>query len=257
MSYFNSLFNASYNGCPFAVDSAETQIGRRLAIHTYPNRDAPWPEDMGKSADEFRIEGFLLGDDVISQRDFMLLVARQSGTGILIHPTLGIKSVVLKSLRFVENKEHGRVIKLVFDFVEAGQRLFPNLLVSTFNSVFGAIGNLGDSATSDFLSQAGSVISQGASVIEKGVQTVATFTALGGAAIKTATNIFHVTASIPGSFGRYSAGSTGSGIGSIVGGAAALGSIGSQVGSLVAAGAGARAAVSSAASAVSSFMSDL
>lgn len=244
--YFGEIFSCSFNGAPFFARGAESNFGRKVAVHKYPYRDTVWPEDTGRKAREFMVEGFLQGDDVIAQRDWMKTVCETPGPGILIHPTYGILSVSLLNLKVVENWQHGCEIRLIFNFIESGQQLFPSIIISTFNAIGNATGNLNTAAANDFVSQATSSVALGASVVQKAVQTVTTFTALGGGLTKTATNIAGESSSLSGSFGRYAGGSTGSSTGSILGGGAALGGIASQLTSLINAGASSRTAVSAA-----------
>jgi prophage DNA circulation protein len=246
-SYFDYVFNASYNGVPFAVTSADSEIGRRLVVHKYPNRDVSYVEDMGKEVDSFDIDGFLVGDNVIALRDFMLTVCRIPGPGLLIHPTYGIKSVRLQKLRIGESVSHGRQIKLHFTFIEEGSKEFPALITSTFNSILGKITNLIGAANVDFLTGVADQVSKGAAVVQEGVQTVLQFTALGGGLVKTATNLFNVASSLVGSFGRFAGGNSGSGTGSITGNISSVGGVTTQLTALIEFSAAAQTAVSDAA----------
>jgi prophage DNA circulation protein len=244
-SYFNQLYQASYNGAQFFVYGADSQFGRRVADHRYPFRDTPWAEDIGRKPREFVIHGYIVGDDVIAQRDWMVTVCELAGPGVLIHPTMGILNVSCVNLSVQEKA--GRSMDLTFTFVEAGQRLFPSLNVSTANAVLDAIGNVNSSAGADFASQVTDAVAKGATVVTKGVVAATSWASIGEALVKNATNIFHLGSSLKGNYGRFAGGRTGSSSGSILGAASSVGSIATQLAGLVAFGSAARAAVATSA----------
>ncbi|HEV2363938.1 MAG TPA: DNA circularization N-terminal domain-containing protein, partial [Caulobacteraceae bacterium] len=105
MSFIDELRPASFRGVPFGVLRAESRYGRRLAVHEYPFRDTPWPEDLGKASRRFQLEGFLVSDsrvygggDVIAQRDAMVAAAEKNGQGALVHPVKGEIQVAVLDL---------------------------------------------------------------------------------------------------------------------------------------------------------------
>ncbi len=129
---------ASFRGVPFAALDGENVVGRRVALHEYPGRDEPFAEDLGRSARRFGMRGFLVensriygGGDVLGQRGAMELAAEASGPGTLVHPTKGRLSVQVLTCAISERVDLGRAFELRFDFVEAGQRIFPILSVAT------------------------------------------------------------------------------------------------------------------------------
>jgi prophage DNA circulation protein len=252
MSYFDTLFNASFKGLPFAVTSTDNTHGRRLAIHKYPKRDNVWPEDMGKLPNEFTVEGFLVGDDVIAQRDLMVAVCERGGDGVLIHPTYGIMNVNLISLRTTDNVKNGRQVMLSFHFIEAGQRLFPGLVSSSLSALAQKFGDANVASAASFVDKAADLISKGQQIILDGLIPAATFVALGGGLTKTASNIFRASSSLPGYFGRFFGASTGSASSSIVGNPIPAANLSVKLNNLIEAGVTAQAAVEVAASNVDS-----
>lgn len=242
MGYFDQLYNASYNGVPFIVKDVEGAHGRKVAIHNYPFRDDGWVEDLGRKMPEIELRGFLEGDDVIAQRDFMLAVCELPGPGLLIHPTRGIVNVNLVNFRVSESYTHGRQIIFDFHFIIGGQKLFPSLVISTLDSILQAVGITNSAATLDFVAQVAQPVADGAQVVASGVMTAGIFAATGGAVVKSALNVFSLASALPGSFGRYSAGNTGSSTGSITGGVASIGGLTAQIGALSNLAASSRAA---------------
>lgn len=120
MAWIDDLQPASWRGIPFVVEQSGDAPGRRVILHEYPYRAFPWPEDMGPATQRINFSGFLVGDDVMFQRDAMRAACNQPGPGILVHPTLGPLTAVCISPDFAERKERGRVIEVRFSFVITG-----------------------------------------------------------------------------------------------------------------------------------------
>ena len=255
-AFFNTLYNASFRGAPFVVTEAANSYGRKNAIHTYPQRDGAVPEDLGRRPREFMVEGFIEGDDVVAQRDWIVALVEMSGPGILIHPTRGIVNVAV--IDFTETSRlEGRVIYLRFHFMEANAQTFPSVLGNTFGAIGDAVGNLFGASTASFISSAGQAITTGLSVVQKGAALVGTISAVGGAAVKGTTNLLGSTSALVGNYGRFSGGSTGSSTGSVSGVSNSVGSTSTQISNLIAQGASASSGVSSAGSSMFNSMSQL
>ena len=133
MSLLN-LLPASFRGVPFAVTDHVTTAGRRLAVHEYPGREDVWTEDMGRGATRYRVRGFVVDKDPIlgglsidAQRLALLTAARAAGPGVLIHPTLGILTVLLDAISMGEALDGATYSTVEFAFIEAGRQTFPNI----------------------------------------------------------------------------------------------------------------------------------
>lgn len=121
------LVAGSFRGVPFSVKSAQTQVGRRLAIHEYPQRDEVFPEDMGLKADAFTIEAIIIGPDYIKARDALIEALKAYGPGKLVHPYYGQRHVMLASpARISESPEEGGVARFSLDFIVAGKNTEPS-----------------------------------------------------------------------------------------------------------------------------------
>lgn len=223
MSFFDELQPASFRGVPFGVLGGEGRFGRRVAIHEYPNRDKPYPEDLGRSTRRIGVVGFLVedsvvygGGSVIAQRDRMVAAAEQAGPGILVHPTYGELRVVVPDggLGVSERWDTGRYFELSFSFIEAGDRLFPSILASNGSLVGSLIDKLGVASAADFVSSltrtvnlglgvVRGVISLGNAIVSQVVNTAAGFQVLAGQASRDATNLANLASLLTGNFGRY------------------------------------------------------
>lgn len=145
--FSDSIQQASWRGVPFAVELEQGSYGRRLAEHEYPFRDGEWPEDMGKRARRFRIQGFLIGNSLIygggdlqDQRAALESAAEQKGVGILVHPAKGAISVTLLDLTISTRADDGNIAELAFTFVQGTTQIFPSVLGELSALVGGAAG---------------------------------------------------------------------------------------------------------------------
>lgn len=127
---------ASFRGVGFHVKKSDAQVGRRVVLHEYPQRDDPWPEDMGLKANTFTIEAIVIGPDYFKARDALIEVLRQPGAGTLIHPYYGKRTVTLASpARISETPEEGGMARFSLDFVEAGENTEPSAREDTQSDV--------------------------------------------------------------------------------------------------------------------------
>lgn len=125
-SWKDDLRPASFRGVPFFIDSHQYVGGRRVTFHEFPNRDIPFPEDLGKVGSTFKIDGYLLGDDIKAQKDAIKKAAETMGPAELVHPYLGTLRVQCGAFGIDEQKGEGRITRVSFQFYEAGDNRFPN-----------------------------------------------------------------------------------------------------------------------------------
>ena len=84
----DELLPASFRGVNFKVNKAQETFGRAVAVHDYPQ--GQWfPEDVGQVPESGRIEGFVLGDDYLDQRERLKAAFLVEGPGVLVHPWIG------------------------------------------------------------------------------------------------------------------------------------------------------------------------
>lgn len=209
-SWSNSLRQASYGGVPFGVNANRTAGGRRNAIHDYPFRDEVWVEDLGKLPRQFNLVGFLVenslvygGGSVISQRDRMLTVCETSGPQTLVHPSFGtIENVNCLNVEFLESKDNGRVIEVMFTFLQSGLRIFPTSSTSTQSAVTSAAGTLNTSSLADFVRNTASAIQKGAAIVQSAVSAAVGFYQLGATAVNDVKRFLGAVSTLQGNFGR-------------------------------------------------------
>lgn len=132
MSWRDNLLDASFRGASFKVSDTFTEVGRRTVLHQYPFSDTPYVEDLGKDADQFTINGYVIANigndlDYWGVRDALIAALREKGSGTLVHPFLGEQEVALVGkARLTESFMEGGVARFTMTFVQAEkiERLF-------------------------------------------------------------------------------------------------------------------------------------
>ena len=87
--WLTTLWPASYRGFYFYFESDDERGGRGLVIHEFPNRDAPFVEDLGEAPRFYEGTAYVHGDDVddLASRFIGALSAR--GPATLVTPIGG------------------------------------------------------------------------------------------------------------------------------------------------------------------------
>ena len=146
----------SFRGVPFGVKSAQTQVGRRVEIHEYPQRDDAYPEDLGQKADAFTVEAVIVGPDYFKARDALIAALKQRGPGTLVHPYYGKRTVTLASpARISESPDEGGVARFSLDFIEAGDNVEPSARQDTQSAVESAADSALERIAEEFASEYG------------------------------------------------------------------------------------------------------
>lgn len=137
------LQRASFRGVPFEVENEEGVFGRRVQVHEYPNRDKPYTEDLGRATRRITINAYLIGDDYPEQRDRLIAAAETAGAATLVHPYYGeMKGNVDGQIRVTHSNQEGRMCRVSFQFVEAGELTFPTSGVATGHRLEGSADGL-------------------------------------------------------------------------------------------------------------------
>jgi hypothetical protein len=136
---------ARWRGVPFYTSEHDSTFGRRIQLFEYAQRDTPYAEDLGRTARQFRLRGYLVGGDYMGLRDRLRAACEASGPGQLVHPYLGTFTVVCTAVRIRESEQQGGFCVLDFDFTEAGTMPLPfgasllgGMLVSAGSALAGA-----------------------------------------------------------------------------------------------------------------------
>ena len=216
MAWNDFLLPASWRGVPFGVETAEIEPGRQVAEHSYPYRetDPIWAEDTGAKRRPFTFQGFLVEGDIFAaglgvflQRDLMVAACNQKGTGTLIHPSLGIRTVQLLGCKMTENVENGGVIELNFTFVESATGpKYPTSASDTQAASTTAAASTDSASASSLGSSISSAVQSGADAVGQAVSTVGGFVDQAVDVVGTATRYAGSVAGLAGVVGRFSSG---------------------------------------------------
>lgn len=205
-SWISKLRPASFRGVPFKVLEGQVKFGRRSVIHEYPFRDTVWVEDLGKAARRVAFVGFIVGDDVVAQREKMMKACEDVGAvdgGELVHPTLGRMTVSLvDGVTCVERWDRGRYFELAFSFVEQGKRIYPNSTADTGTAVLGALDKAKAASKMDLIGALAGALKSGLAVAAQATSAVAMWAAAAQRLSNDATNLYHFVQTLPGEFGR-------------------------------------------------------
>ena len=193
---------ASFRGIPFVILDNSLRRGRQVALHTYPFRDDPWPEDMGRSPRITSFRGFVIGDDADYQIQALIDAVEQPGPGQLVHPVFG--SILATVLTFVpsDDAKRGRVWSFEMTVVPYLDRIYPIAAANTQATTSGLFGATGDAIAKDFAAVK-STIAQARSAVTGVVSTVQSYAAQGFSLIRDATALAHIPASLAGNLGRF------------------------------------------------------
>jgi len=143
------LSKASFRGVPFFVEQGSRTGGRRVQVHEYPQRDEPYPEDLGRATREYTITAFVVGADYIAAANKLLAECEKPGSGTLVHPWLGSVEVVLKEPAHVSYSKTLGQATIELSFVESGSLAYPAATASTAKQSGIAADNLGNAAADD------------------------------------------------------------------------------------------------------------
>ncbi|MCH8286643.1 DNA circularization N-terminal domain-containing protein, partial [candidate division KSB1 bacterium] len=81
--------------------------------------------DMGRKIRIFTIQGRLLGENYLTERDNLLFVCEQGGVGELIHPFFGSIQVHCETIKFSDETTITRKVDFTIVFLETGNLTFP------------------------------------------------------------------------------------------------------------------------------------
>lgn len=154
MSWRDELQPGSFRGVPFLIDTAQTQVGRRVSMHEYPLRDTPWGEDLGRRARQFSIDCLVIGADYMDQRDRLVEALETAGPGTLVHPYRGtLRVVVVEPAAISETTREGGMARFRIPFAEAGDKLEPANSDDTAAQVQSQAATTNDQLTQSFAEQ--------------------------------------------------------------------------------------------------------
>lgn len=157
-AWLEELQLGSFRGVEFFTKTDTLETGRRVALHEYPYRDQPWPEDLGLATKFYEFDAYLWADETEGEvvwelRNALLAACEAEGEDELVHPSLGAVTCQLMTASFLENADGG-VVQVRMRFVESklfeAGGLAPFATPDTINNVLAAANNLIDGAANTF-----------------------------------------------------------------------------------------------------------
>jgi prophage DNA circulation protein len=125
----------SFRRILFSTLASDIDGGRRVALHQYPRREVPYPEDMGREARRYRIRAIIGKDNYFEHRDRLVEVLEQPGPGTLVHPYLGTMEVQIERWTCRESTAEAATATFEIEFHEAGAAAQPEAGPDTAEAV--------------------------------------------------------------------------------------------------------------------------
>ncbi|MFQ2250997.1 DNA circularization protein [Aeromonas dhakensis] len=139
---FEERLTASIRGVEFLLNTVDGKGGRRAIPREYPKRESGWTEDNGAILTNEQITGKLVGNDYLDQLRTLLDALNQPGSGEMVHPWWGVRTVQVGEVSHRLDNEEDGVAYVTFTVWEAGKRLFPAAAIDTAAT----LGNAADAA---------------------------------------------------------------------------------------------------------------
>ncbi|SMF94355.1 Mu-like prophage DNA circulation protein [Methylomagnum ishizawai] len=131
MTWRDQYQTGSFRGVGFGTRAAPLEGGRRVALHEYPFRDLPYPEDLGRKARRYSFEAVLIGADYFAARDALIAALEQRGPGLLVHPYFGRMQVQIERYHCRQSTAEGGTAQFDIEFYEAGAAAQPDATPDT------------------------------------------------------------------------------------------------------------------------------
>ncbi len=125
MGWKERFRQGSFRGVPFYLDASDSDFGRRLASHEFPQQENPFVEDLGRKARKFTVDCYVLGNEYLAARDLLLAALEKKGSGPLVHPLFGRIIVHVEGVKIRDSSTETRIARLQIAFVESGETVLP------------------------------------------------------------------------------------------------------------------------------------
>ena len=125
---------ARFRGALFFVETGGRGGGRRVALHQYPKRNTPYAEDMGRTANRFLVQAYLIGPNYLDLKDALIDALEADGPGMLRLPLpykMSDVQVMVQSYSVSEAREKGGFCTFDMDFVEYGDPVWRETVSTT------------------------------------------------------------------------------------------------------------------------------
>ncbi len=131
MGWKERFRQGSFRGAAFFIDAADSDFGRRVVSHEFPQVEAPFVEDLGRKARKFSVECYVLGNEYLTARDLLLVALEKKGPGTLVHPLYGRIHVHVEGVKVRDSSTETRMARFQISFVESGDTVLPAVSTDT------------------------------------------------------------------------------------------------------------------------------
>lgn len=136
MGWKEQLRPASFRGVPFEVDSSNTSVGRKTAVHEIIDRAPDYVEDLGKGTRRYNLTAFVVEPNYKFKRDRLIKALEKPGDGQLTHPYYGNQTVKVVGMADIgESSREGGFASIRISFSLSKPPQFPTQLLSTFSDL--------------------------------------------------------------------------------------------------------------------------
>ena len=121
------MWSASYMGVPFYFERDDSEGGRAVKVHEFPNSETSYVEDLGRKTRIYSGTAYVTGNDADTQATALKSIFETKGPGTLVVPIAGPVSVHCEHFKRTADKDKFGFIAFTVKFVLAGA---PAALVS-------------------------------------------------------------------------------------------------------------------------------
>jgi len=125
MTYSERRLRASFRDVEFYTRLLETSVEKSIATETFINTNRLYTEDLGRKHEMHVIDAYLIGPDYDLAMKQLYRVILENGPGTLVHPSLGKRRVIAKSIRVSDSSEEMGLARFSLSFIEFGDDIFP------------------------------------------------------------------------------------------------------------------------------------
>jgi prophage DNA circulation protein len=140
---------AMFRGATFHMETGARASGRRVVVHTYPKRNDPYSEDMGRTPIAFHVTGYCIGPNYLQQRDALIGALEADGPGELQMPWPYAGQnlqVMAGNYTMTESRERGGYCTFEMEFTEPGKAGFSGVGPTAQSQTLGAASTVQQSA---------------------------------------------------------------------------------------------------------------
>ncbi|WP_316168614.1 MULTISPECIES: DNA circularization N-terminal domain-containing protein [unclassified Bradyrhizobium] len=118
--WLRTLWPASFKGVPFYFEQDKEEGGRGLVVHSFPNRDDPFVEDLGEEPRVYSGSAYVHGDSADALATALKAALASRGAGMLVVPYFGPVTVHCQSFERATQRDQMGYVAFELKFVRKG-----------------------------------------------------------------------------------------------------------------------------------------